>query len=63
METFGRVKTLIIWGRGCKNGVFGYPRIFMILGTLLDVILDPKMHPKPHISSLWASCVATLDPI
>ena len=44
METFGRVKTLIICGRGCKNDVFGYPRIFMILGTLLDVILDPKMH-------------------
>ena len=63
METFGRVKTLIIRGRGCKNDVFGYPRIFMILGTLLDVILDPKMHPKPHIDSLWASCVATLDPI
>ena len=63
METFGRVKTLIIRCRGCKNEVFGYPRIFMILGTLLDVIFDTKMHPKPHIDSLWASCVATLDPI
>ena len=63
METFGRVKTLIIRGRGCKNDVFGYPRIFMILGTLLDVILEPKMHPKSYFDSLWASCVATLDPI
>ena len=63
METFGRVKTLIIRGRGCKNDVFGYPRIFIILGTLLDVILNPKLHPKPHFDSLWASCVATLDPI
>ena len=63
METFGSVKTLIIRGRGCKNEVFGYRRIFIILGTLLDVILATKMHPKPHIDSLWASNVATLDPI
>ena len=63
METFGRVKTLIIRGRGCKNDVFGYPRIFMILGTLLDAILDTKMHPKSHFDSLWTSCVAILDAI
>ena len=63
METFGRVKTLIIRGRGCKNDVFGYPRIFMIFGTILDVILDAKMHPKSHCASLWTSCVAILDPI
>jgi len=63
METFGRVKTLIICGRGCKNEVFGYRRIFIILGTLLDVILATKMHQKSHFSSLWASNVATLDPI
>ena len=63
METFGRVKTLIIRGRGCKNEVFGYRGIFIILGTLLDVILATKMHQKSHFSSLWASNVATLDPI
>ena len=51
METFGRVKTLIIRGRGCKNDVIGRNIFFVILGTLLDVILEPKMHHISQFSS------------
>ena len=56
-EAFGRPKTLIIRCRGCKNHVFGYVRFFIILGTILEVILEPKMHPKSQFDSLRAPSV------
>ena len=60
IETFGRLKTLIIRCRGCKNHVFGYIRFSIILGTILEVILEPKMHPKSHFDFLWTPSVAIL---
>ena len=50
MEALGRRKTLIIRVRGCKNHVFGYVRFFVILGTILEVILELKMHPNPIVT-------------
>ena len=60
LEAFGRVKTLIICVRGCKNQVFSYVGFGTILGTILEVILEPKMDPKSHCDSLWAPSVAIL---
>ena len=60
LEAFGRVKTLIICVRGCKNQVFSYVGFGTILGTILEVILEPKMDPKSYCDSLWAPSVAIL---
>ena len=51
---------MIIRVRGCKNHVFGYGRFLIILGTISEVILEPKMRPKSHCDSLWAPSVAIL---
>ena len=59
-EAFGTLKTLIICVRGCKNHVFGYTRFFIILGTTLEVILEPKMHPKLPCDSFWPPLIAIL---
>ena len=61
MEAVGRAKTLIIRCRGCKNRVFCYIGFFVILGTIWEVILEPKMEPKSHYDRLWASIVAILS--
>ena len=39
LEAFGRLKTLILCVRGCKNQVFSYVGFGTILGTILEVIL------------------------
>ena len=54
------VKTFIICVRGCKNDVFGSIRFPVILGTILEVILELKMNPKAHLDSLLPPSLAIL---
>ena len=60
LDAFWTLKTLIICVRGCKNPIFDHVGFWIILGTILEVILQPKMHPKSHFDSLWAPSVAIL---
>ena len=60
LEAVGRLKTLIICVRGCKNQVFGYVGFWIILDTILELILEPKMDPESHCDSLWTPSVTIL---
>ena len=60
LEAFWTLQTLIICVRGCKYQVLGYVGFWTILGTMLEVILEPKLDPKSHCDSLWAPSVAIL---
>ena len=45
-------KTLIMCGRGCKNDVFANRRIFIILNTILEVILELWGEQQPAAPGL-----------
>jgi hypothetical protein len=47
-------KNLIIRCKGCQNHVFGYISFFLVLGTILDIILELEKHPKFRCNSLLA---------
>ena len=53
-------QNLIIRCKGCQNHVFCYVRFFVVLGTILEVILELKKHSKVHCDSLLAPPVDIL---
>ena len=49
------IENLIIRFRGCQNYVFGDVK-FIVLGIILEFILELKMHPKSHCLTLGTAC-------
>ena len=50
---FGLAKTRVSCARGCQNHIFNEMRFLSILGFILDVVLESKVHTFEKVCHFW----------